>query len=97
MSFSVAGKRVVVTGGSRGIGAALARGLVEAGAKMAGVGRDRERRAAAARIGGPGGKGAFFCARAAVALMTVVVEPAEAMNWDRRAHSLLPSGFLASV
>ncbi|HYW73568.1 MAG TPA: SDR family NAD(P)-dependent oxidoreductase, partial [Pyrinomonadaceae bacterium] len=32
--FSIAGKTALVTGGSRGIGAMIARGYVEAGAKV---------------------------------------------------------------
>lgn len=41
MSFSVAGQRVIITGASRGIGAALARGFAEAGASVAIIGRDQ--------------------------------------------------------
>ena len=40
--FSVAGKRALVTGGSKGIGAVAARVLAEAGADLAIVGRDRD-------------------------------------------------------
>lgn len=32
--FSVVGKRIILTGGSRGIGAAVSRALVEKGAKV---------------------------------------------------------------
>jgi NAD(P)-dependent dehydrogenase (short-subunit alcohol dehydrogenase family) len=39
--FSVAGKRVLVTGGSHGIGAMIAGGYVEAGARVAICGRDQ--------------------------------------------------------
>jgi NAD(P)-dependent dehydrogenase (short-subunit alcohol dehydrogenase family) len=52
--FSVAGARIVITGGSHGIGAMLAAGLTEAGATVVIVGRDRyalERVAAAAPAG----------------------------------------------
>ncbi len=39
--FSIAGKKAVVTGGSKGIGAEVARVLAQAGADVAIVGRDR--------------------------------------------------------
>lgn len=39
--FSVRGKRVLVTGGSQGVGAMIARGFVHAGATVAICGRDR--------------------------------------------------------
>jgi NAD(P)-dependent dehydrogenase (short-subunit alcohol dehydrogenase family) len=38
-SFSLAGRRVLVTGGSRGLGRAMARGLVKAGAAVVSVAR----------------------------------------------------------
>lgn len=37
--FSLSGRRVLVTGGSRGLGQAMARGLAEAGARVAAVAR----------------------------------------------------------
>lgn len=53
---AMAGKTVLVTGGSDGIGRATARGLAAMGAHLAIVGRDRDRTMSAAReIGGAGG------------------------------------------
>jgi NAD(P)-dependent dehydrogenase (short-subunit alcohol dehydrogenase family) len=46
-SFSLAGKRALVTGGNRGLGLAFVRGLAEAGADVVFVSRDAERNAAA--------------------------------------------------
>jgi gluconate 5-dehydrogenase len=46
--FDLTGRRALVTGGSQGIGLALARGLAEAGAAVILNGRDPERLAAAA-------------------------------------------------
>jgi NAD(P)-dependent dehydrogenase (short-subunit alcohol dehydrogenase family) len=46
-TFSLAGKRALVTGGNRGLGLAFVRGLAEAGADVAFVARDAERNAAA--------------------------------------------------
>jgi NAD(P)-dependent dehydrogenase (short-subunit alcohol dehydrogenase family) len=43
MDLELSGKRAVVTGASRGIGLAVARGLVAEGADVALIGRDRER------------------------------------------------------
>lgn len=46
--FSLAGKRALITGSSQGIGFALAKGLIEAGAKVILNGRDEGKLAAAA-------------------------------------------------
>jgi len=52
VDLRLAGARAVVTGGSQGIGLAVARGLVMEGARVAVVARDEERlRAAAAGLG----------------------------------------------
>ena len=47
-TFSLNGRKAVVTGGSRGIGRALALGLAQAGADVAVTGRSREALAAVA-------------------------------------------------
>ncbi|WP_406462140.1 SDR family oxidoreductase [Streptomyces sp. NBC_01622] len=46
-TFSLAGKRALVTGGNRGLGLAFVRGLAEAGADVAFVARNAERNASA--------------------------------------------------
>ena len=56
MDLQVAGKRAVITGGSRGIGLAVARALVAEGADVALVARDQSTlRSAAAGLAGLGG------------------------------------------
>lgn len=58
MNQELAGQIALVTGGSRGIGAAVARTLAEAGARVAVVGRDETRaRAMAADLPGEGHAG----------------------------------------
>lgn len=47
--FSLSGKRALITGGSRGIGLGIARGLAEAGADLVLLARDPESLAAASR------------------------------------------------
>ena len=55
--FSLAGKRAVVTGASKGIGAAIAQLFAAAGADVAVLGRDHEGLAATDE-GAGGGRGA---------------------------------------
>ncbi|MFL5332562.1 MAG: SDR family NAD(P)-dependent oxidoreductase [Geminicoccaceae bacterium] len=47
--FDLAGRVAIVTGGNRGIGLAMARGLAQAGASLVIAGRDREKSASAVR------------------------------------------------
>ena len=54
MSLRVAGKRVLITGAARGIGAALAERLASHGARLALVGLEPETMAAVARRCGEG-------------------------------------------
>lgn len=51
--FDIAGKRAIVTGGSRGIGFSLAKTLYDAGAKVAITGSGESIHTAAAKIGEP--------------------------------------------
>jgi 3-oxoacyl-[acyl-carrier protein] reductase len=73
----LAGQVALVTGGSRGIGLAIARELAGAGARVAVVGRDGERaRAAAASLPGTGHRG-FACDVTDRAQVEAVVEAVE--------------------
>lgn len=63
MIVDLAGKTAVITGGSRGLGEAMAKALAEAGAKIALVARDEARlQTVSAAIAEGGGKAAFFVA-----------------------------------
>lgn len=71
------GQVALVTGGSRGIGLAIARELAEAGAKVAVVGRDAARaEAAAAGLPGEGHRG-YACDVADAAAAAVLVKQVE--------------------
>ena len=63
MKVDLTGKVAVITGGSRGLGEAMAVGLAEAGATLALVARDEAKlQGVKARIEGAGGKAAYFLA-----------------------------------
>ncbi len=61
MKIDLSGKTAVITGGSRGLGEAMAKSLAEAGAQIALVARDVQRlEAVRAAIAGNGGTAAIF-------------------------------------
>ena len=60
MKIDLTGRNAVVTGSTRGIGRAVAAALAESGARVAVVGRDREKASAVASEIGNGAKG-FAC------------------------------------
>ncbi|HEV7187374.1 MAG TPA: SDR family oxidoreductase [Blastococcus sp.] len=62
--FQAPGARVLITGGTSGLGAAMAAALMDAGAAVAITGRDPERTEAVARELGPGCIGVAMDARA---------------------------------
>ena len=63
MKVDLSGKVAVITGGSRGLGEAMAVGLAEAGATLALVARDEGKlQGVKARIEAAGGKAAYFLA-----------------------------------
>ncbi len=63
ITIDLAGRTAVITGGSRGLGEAMAKALSEAGANIALVARDRERlEQVRDPIGRSGGTAAFFTA-----------------------------------
>jgi NAD(P)-dependent dehydrogenase (short-subunit alcohol dehydrogenase family) len=63
MNTNLAGRTAVITGGSRGLGEAMAKALSEAGARVALVARDRKRlQQVSEAITAKGGTAAFFIA-----------------------------------
>jgi NAD(P)-dependent dehydrogenase (short-subunit alcohol dehydrogenase family) len=82
-SFSLAGRKALVTGGSRGIGQALAVGLARAGADVAVAARDSESLAAtleAVRAAGRRAHGLALDVRDAAAIGRCVAEAGDALG-----------------
>ncbi|MBX6362321.1 MAG: 3-oxoacyl-[acyl-carrier-protein] reductase [Gemmatimonadetes bacterium] len=74
----LAGQVALVTGGSRGIGRAVAEALAAAGARVAVVARDRERALAAAAVLPGTGHGGFACDVADAAAVDALLQAVEA-------------------
>lgn len=76
MHIDLSGRTALVTGSTRGIGRAIAQTLADAGARVAVVGRDQGRAAAAAEEIGNGAQG-FACDVSDAAAVTALVEDVE--------------------
>jgi 3-oxoacyl-[acyl-carrier protein] reductase len=76
MNIDLTGKTAVVTGSTRGIGRAVAQALADSGARVAVVGRDRERAMAVAAEIGNGATG-FGCDVADTSAVTALIADVE--------------------
>ena len=76
MKIDLSGKTAVVTGSTRGIGRAVAQALADSGARVAIVGRDRERAVAVATEVGNGAAG-FACDVADTAAVSALIADVE--------------------
>ncbi|MGK2963488.1 MAG: 3-oxoacyl-[acyl-carrier-protein] reductase [Gemmatimonadaceae bacterium] len=76
MKIDLTGKTAIVTGSTRGIGRAVAQALSDSGARVAVVGRDRDRAAAVAREIGNGAAG-YSCEMSDTAQVTALVTEIE--------------------
>jgi len=76
MKIDLSGKNAVVTGSTRGIGRAVAQALADAGARVAVVGRDREKASSVAALIGNGAVG-FGCDVADTAQVVQLVADVE--------------------
>ena len=76
MKIDLTGKTAIVTGSTRGIGRAVAQALADSGARVAVVGRDREKAAGVASAVGNGAMG-FACDVTDTAQITALVADVE--------------------
>ena len=87
--FGLKGKVAIVTGGNGGIGLGMARGLADAGADIAVVGRNEEKaQARLAKIAAAGGKAYFVSAEASEKSSTEKFRPRLPIIRESRRSSL---------